>query len=417
MRLLVVTQYFWPENFRINDLVAELVRRGHQVTVLTGLPNYPDGQVFSRFREDPKQYARYEGAEVVRVPMMARGAGALRLILNYLSFAACASVLGPWRLRRRSFDAVFVYEPSPITVGIPAVVMRAVKRAPMAFWVQDLWPETLEAIGFVRSPLILRAVGRLVSFVYKRCDVILAQSHSFIPQIRKYAPANSRVEYFPGWAESLFDMGQAVPADEVPVKLGSFNVMFAGNIGAAQDFPAILAAAEALKEHTHIRWLIVGDGRMGDWVAEEIKRRGLQDCVLLLGRYPVERMPSFFKHAQALLVSLKDEPIFSMTIPSKLQSYLAAGIPVVAMLNGEGSDVVRSSGAGLVCAAGDYKGLAAAVLQMAHMSEQERGAMGRKGFAVSAREFDRATLINRLENWIAQLASATDAAAVSRRRS
>ncbi|WP_019451243.1 glycosyltransferase family 4 protein [Cupriavidus sp. BIS7] len=403
MRLLIVTQYFWPENFRINDLAAELVRRGHQVTVLTGLPNYPEGDVFPRFRADPKSFARYEGVDIVRVPMTPRKKGSLRLVINYLTFAISASTVGLWKLRGKKFDAIFTYAPSPVTVGIPAAVVRAAKRAPMAFWVQDLWPETLEAVGVIRSPMILRAVGMLVASIYSRCDLILAQSHSFIPQIRKYASRNARVEYFPGWAESLFDMQHAVAASEVPEKPDTFNILFAGNIGVAQDFPAILAAAKELKDHSHIRWLIVGDGRMGEWVAEEIKSHQLEDCVLMLGRHPLERMPAFFKHAQALLVSLKDEPIFSMTIPSKLQSYLAAGIPVVAMLNGEGASVVQDSGAGLACPAGDHEGLAAAVLQLSRMPLKDREAMGARGLAVSAREFDRNTLIARLEAWFERL--------------
>ena len=324
-------------------------------------------------------------------------------MLNYLTFAVSASVVGLWKLRGRQFDVIFAYEPSPITVGLPAAVMRAFKRAPLAFWVLDLWPETLQAIGVVRSRALLHTVGKLVSFIYKRCDLILAQSKSFIPQIQKYAGDSRRVVYFPSWAESVFDMQHVVPADEVPSKPGSFNVMFAGNVGDAQDFPAILAAAESLKSRAPIRWLIVGDGRMARWVADEIKRRNLQDCVLMLGRHPVERMPSFFKHANALLVSLKDEPIFSMTIPGKLHSYLAAGIPVVAMLNGEGAEFVKISRSGLTCAAGDHAGLAAAVLHLSEMSSQEREVMGRNGLDVSAREFDRDTLIDRFEEWITQL--------------
>ena len=414
MRLLVVSQYFWPENFRINDLVAEFVKRGHQVTVLTGLPNYPDGKVFEQFRADPAHYSNYEGAEIIRVPLMPRGQGGLRLMLNYLTFAASASVVGLWKLRGRQFDAIFAYEPSPITVGLPAAVMRSVKRAPLAFWVLDLWPETLQAIGVVRSRAILQVVGKLVAFIYKRCDLILAQSKSFIPQIQKYAGNSSRVVYFPSWAESVFDMQHAVPAHEVPLKPGSFNVLFAGNIGDAQDFPAILAAAESLKSFAHIRWLIVGDGRMARWVADEIKRRNLQDCVLMLGRHTVDRMPSFFKHADALLVSLKDEPIFSMTIPGKLQSYLAAGIPVMAMLNGEGADVVNSSRSGLTCAAGDHDGLAAAVLKISKMTAEEREKMGRNGIDASVREFDREKLINQLEEWIRNLKIEVDLLAVSR---
>ena len=403
MRLLVVSQYFWPENFRINDLVAELVRRGHQVTVLTGLPNYPDGKVFQQFRDDPDRFSKYEGAEIVRVPMTPRGQGGLRLMFNYLTFAVSASVIGLWKLRGRQFDVIFTYQVSPVTVGLPAALMRTVKRAPMALWVLDLWPETLQAVGVVRHAVVLQAVGKLVSFIYKRCDLILAQSKSFIPQIYKFARNNTLVLYFPSWAESVFDMPHAVPADEVPLKPGSFSVMFAGNIGDAQDFPAILAAAKILKPYSHIRWLIVGDGRMARWVADEVKRHDLQECVLMLGRHPVERMPSFFKQANTLLVSLKDEPIFSMTIPGKLQSYLAAGIPVVAMLNGEGAGVVKNSQSGLTCAAGDHAGLAAAVLKLSEMTNEEREAMGRNGLAVSAREFNREALMNQLEGWLEKL--------------
>jgi colanic acid biosynthesis glycosyl transferase WcaI len=405
VRLLVVSQYFWPENFRINDLVVELVRRGHQVTVLTGLPNYPEGRVFQKFRDDPARFSHYEGAKVVRVPLTPRGQGGLRLMLNYLTFAVSASVVGLWKLRGHQFDVIFACQLSPVTVGLPAAIMRTVKRAPVAFWVLDLWPDTLQALGVVRSPVLLKAVGKLVAFIYKRCDLILAQSKSFIPQIQKYAGGRSKIVYFPSWAEQVFKANDVVPADEVPLKPGSFNVMFAGNIGDAQDFPAILNAAESLKPHAHIRWLIVGDGRMASWVAEEISHRGLQDCVVMLGRHPVEKMPSFFKQADALLVSLKNEPIFSLTIPGKLQSYLASGIPILAMLDGEGADIVESSNAGLTCAAGDHVGLAAATLQLSKMTRQQREEVGKNGLNVSASKFDRDTLVNQLERWLEQLRS------------
>jgi glycosyltransferase involved in cell wall biosynthesis len=406
MRLLVVSQYFWPENFRINDLVAELVARGHAVTVLTGVPNYPQGTVLPQYQTRPGDFVQHAGAQVVRVPMLPRGRGAVRLVLNYLSFALSASVFGPWKLRGRAFDAILAYEPSPITVGLPAAALRALKRAPLAFWVLDLWPETLHAIGVVRSPRVLGMVGRLVRFIYRRCDLILAQSRSFIPQIRRYADAGTPVEYFPNWAEALFTDAGTVRAPEVPLRPGSFDVMFAGNVGDAQDFPAILDAAERLRSHRHIRWLIVGDGRMSGWVSAEVARRGLQEQVLLLGRFPVDRMPSFFLHAGALLVSLRKEPIFAMTIPGKLQSYLAAGIPVLAMLDGEGADLVHASACGLACPAGDSAALADAVLALAAIPAQERQAMGDNGRRTSAREFDRAMLIDQIEGRLQALAGA-----------
>jgi colanic acid biosynthesis glycosyl transferase WcaI len=403
VRLLVVTQYFWPENFRINDLVAELVRRGHQVVVLTGLPNYPQGTVYRDFSQNPRDFDEYEGARIVRIPMLPRGSGGIRLILNYLSFAICASTWGPWRLRGRQFDAIFAYEPSPITVGIPAAVIRGFKKAPLAFWVLDLWPETLEAIGVVRSRTALQLVGKLVASIYKRCDLILAQSKRFVPAIAKYAGQNARIEYFPSWAEPVFAAEVVLPAAEVPMKAECFTILFAGNIGEAQDFPAILNAAERLKDHPNIRWLIVGDGRMAVWVSDEIEKRGLEARVLMLGRYPVERMPSFFRHADALLVSLKDDPIFAMTIPGKLQAYLAAGIPVLAMLDGEGAEVIRNGGAGLACPAGDHRALAEDVLKLSSMPVAERRTMGMNGIALSKEEFGRTKLIDQLENWLAML--------------
>lgn len=403
MRLLIVTQYFWPENFRINDLVSGLAERGHEIVVLTGHPNYPGGTVFPAFRADPAAFRSFGAARVERVPLVARGSGGARLVLNYLSFALSASTLGAWRLRGERFDAIFVYEPSPITVGIPAAVLRRLKRAPLAFWVLDLWPETLQAIGAVQSPALLGAVGKLVGFIYRRCDLILAQSRSFVPRIAQYLESAERVAYFPAWAEAALENAAAQPSAAVPSAPGAFNVMFAGNIGDAQDFPAILAAAELLRHRPEIRWLIVGDGRAAAWVAAEVERRKLGDRFLLLGRHPLEQMPQFYRHADALLVSLRDEPVFALTLPGKLQSYLAAGIPVLAMVNGEAADIVRRSGGGLVCAAGDSAGLAAAVLQLAAASPAERAEMGRRGRGFSATEFDRATLISRLEDWLRKL--------------
>jgi colanic acid biosynthesis glycosyl transferase WcaI len=315
VRLLVVSQYFWPEDFRINELVSELVRRGHDITVLTGKPNYPDGSVFPEFRKDPEGFSTYHGARIVRVPMLARGRGAIRLSLNYASYAASATLFGALRLAGDHFDAVFVFEPSPVTVGFPAITLRGLKRWPVAFWVLDQWPETLAAVGAVKSRLGLRLAGGLVSFIYSRCDLILAQSRSMVRQIRKYCGDTKRVVYFPNWAESAYVAESAVPAPEVPAWRGSFTVMFAGNVGESQNFPAILDAAERLRSNNDIRWVIVGHGRASAWVKEEVDRRGLQKNFLLLGRFPLERMPSFYRHADALLVSLKSDPIFSMTVP------------------------------------------------------------------------------------------------------
>jgi len=336
--------------------------------------------------------------------MLARAQGAIRLVLNYASYAAGACLAGPWRLRGESFDAVFVFEPSPITVGLPAVLMGRLKKAPVVFWVLDLWPETLSAIGVVRSPRVLGWVGRLVSFIYNRCALVLGQSRGFEASIAKYCRDPSKIRYFPSWSEDVFSASHASPSPEVPLRPDVFSVLFAGNIGEAQDLPAVLDAASRLAHRADVRWLIVGDGRKSDWLREEVARRGLQEKVLLLGRHPVERMPSFYAHADALLASLKKDPVFSLTIPGKVQSYLMAGIPVLGMLDGEGAEIIRSAQAGFACDAGDSAGLADAVLRLAGMSREERAAMGERGRAFAEREFDRGMLMDRLEGFLAEAA-------------
>ena len=397
MNVLIVSQYFWPENFKINDLTQELVQRGHIVTVLTGIPNYPDGTVFDAYSKNPKKFNLFCGATVLRIPMLARSHGAWRLFLNYLSFAVGACIWGPWKLRGRSIDVIFVYEPSPVSVGLPAIMFGRIKRAPVVFWALDLWPDTLAALGVVRSPQVLGWIGLLVSFIYNRCALVLGQSRSFLRGIANYCEDTRKIRYFPSWAEDVFGLSFPEPASEVPVRDGIFNVLFAGNLGEAQDLPAVLDAAQLLKHETSIRWLIVGDGRRATWVSSEIERRGLQNNFLLLGRFALERMPSFYAHAHALLVSLKKDPVFSMTIPSKVQSYLMAGVPIVGMLDGEGSMVITEANAGLVCAAGDAGGLASAVLRLSQMSVEDRRALGVNGQTFAQKEFGRSLLISRLE--------------------
>lgn len=402
MRLLVVTQYFWPEDFRVNDLVRGMMERGHQVTVLTGLPNYPDGAVFESFRRNREKYSSYEGAEVLRVPLFPRGRGGFSLLLNYLSFPLTATVLGAWKLRGREFDAIFVFQGSPVSSALPALLFRRTKRAPLIMWVLDLWPESLSAVGAVRSQRILSAVAGLVRVIYRRCDRILVQSRAFYESVIRNGGSREQLAYFPNWVEPAFRNGLSgiATAPELEPFRGGFNVMFAGNIGEAQDMPAVLDAADRLRDLEDVRWLIVGDGRAVAGLRSEIQRRGLGDKVHLLGRYPVDRMPSFFAGADALLVSLRPEPIFALTVPGKVQSYLVAGKPVLGMIDGEGARVISESGGGIAVAAGDGAALALAVRRLAAMSPDDRSHMGEAGRAYALQTFDRERLFDQLVGWI-----------------
>lgn len=399
MKLLVVTQYFWPENFRVNDLVEELVRRGHEVTVLTGLPNYPGGRIFPGYGITGPYREEHGGARVVRVPLIARGNGGnVRLVLNYVSFAAAASLLGPLRLGR-NFDVIFVHEPSPITVGLPAIVMKQLTGARIVFWVLDLWPESVAATGAVRSPRALGWIAKLVRFIYRRCDRILVASRGFAPKVLAVDGGDAKIYYLPNWAESLY--GPRPRSEPAPAPLpDGFRVMFAGNVGTAQDFPAILDAAERLKAVPRVQWIILGEGRMLDWVRSEVARRGLGATVHLFGQHSPLSMPAFFAHADAMLVSLSDDPVFALTVPAKVQAYLACGRPILAMLDGEGARVVQEARAGIACPPGDSAALAQAVLELAGMSGAAREQLGANALAYSRAEFNRNALMDQLEHWL-----------------
>ncbi len=403
MNILIVTQYFWPESFRINDLALGLKEKGHTITILTGIPNYPGGRFFPNYGIFKKWKDDYHGIKVIRVPIIPRGnSGTIALILNYLSFTLCASFLAPL-LCPGKFDLIF-FSLSPVAEGVPALVLKKIKAARVLFWVQDLWPESLSATGAIRSRWMLNKVEKLVRFIYRRCDLILVQSRAFISPIEKLGVDSSRIVYFPNSAEELYQpMELSADAPERSGFPAGFCVMFAGNIGAAQDFPTILEAATRLKEFSHIHWVIVGDGRMRTWVEEQVIVRGLTKTVHLLGRYPAEAMPRFFALADVLLVILKKEHIFSFTIPSKVQSYLACAKPIVAALEGEGGRIIIEAGAGLACSAENPAELADAVLTLYRLPETERKAMGEKGRSYFDKNFERILLLNRLDGWINDL--------------
>lgn len=398
MRILVLSQYFWPENFRINDVVAGLVDRGHEVTVYTGMPNYPGGSFIEGYGLLGPFRQTYRGACVRRSLLVPRGAGGgLRLAVNYFSHAICATLLSPW-LARGDFDAILVFEPSPMTIGIPARALRALKRAPVLLWVQDLWPESLSATGAVKNAALLCGVDRLVRWIYRGCDLVLVQSAAFIDSVVNHGVPRDRVRYLPNSAEDYYrrlePRADDAEASELP---RGFRVMYAGNIGAAQDFGTILSAAELLKHETHIHWIAIGDGRMRPWVEGQLAKRDLVGRVHLLGQRQPERMARYFAHADVLLATLRREPIFAYTIPSKIQSYLACGKPVIAALEGEGGRIIRDAGAGWAVAPENPQALADAVLAACRSSQPDLQAMGKRGEDYFRQHFEREKLLTRLE--------------------
>jgi colanic acid biosynthesis glycosyl transferase WcaI len=403
VRLLIVSQYFWPENFRINDLAQGLVRRGHKVSVLCGTPNYPAGRIFKGFGWFRRTRESWRGVDIVRVPVVARGqANRWRMVANYLSYALTASLLGPIRCRGH-YDAILIFQGSPLTMGIPALAMKLLTRAPILCWVQDLWPETLIATGAVRSRRLLWPMEALVRRLYRASALVLIQSRSFRSHVESRGIPSDRIRYLPNSAEAFY---QPLPPEAAHPALEliprGFRVMFAGNIGSVQDFPTVLAAAERTRSIPDVEWVIVGDGSMRRWVETEVERRGLSGTVHVLGQFPVLDMPRLFAGVDALLVTLRRHQVLALTIPSKIQSYLASGKPIVGALDGEGAAVINEAGAGLCAPAEDPQGLAEKVLALRDLDAHSRSEMGRRGRDYFLAQFRGDMWLDRLEEWCAE---------------
>ena len=397
MRVLIVTQYFWPETFYLNDVVATLVKNGVQVHVLTGKPNYPAGNVFQGYSAYGFQKEIWHGSNIVRVPLFPRGESSTwRLVFNYLSFALSASIFGPWLLRGRQYDIVFAYGVSPILQAIPALLLGRIKRCKVICWVQDLWPESLKATGYIRNQYVLNALRILVSWIYRSTDLLLIQSKAFLAPVKQLAPTIP-VAYQPNSVDAIFTLPPAdsVSLPVIPALDNGFSVVFAGNVGTAQGLEVIVEAAVRLADNPEIRFVVIGHGSRWEWMNAQVKALGLRN-LHLPGRFPISSIPGLLKKADALLVTLSDDPIFTRTIPNKIQAYLAVGRPILACLCGEGARVVDESRAGISVPHGDTDRFVAAVTQLFEMTTAQRAAMGALGRQYFLEHFEHEKLIQRM---------------------
>lgn len=393
MKILLVTQFFHPENFKSNDIAFELAGRGHKVTVLTGIPNYPKGRFHNGYGLFCRRREMVGGVRIIRTLVVPRGkGGGLMLALNYLSWAFFASVRAFFMALSHRYDAVIVHQTSPLTQGFPALVVKCMRGTPIYFWVLDLWPESLRAAGGIGNPLILDFFGRIAGLMYRRSDWILISSKGFSESICAKGRFEDKLVYFPNWAEDA--CGNATDGN-VPELPKGFKVMFAGNVGEAQDMPAVMSAAELLKGKG-IVLIIVGDGRKMEWVRDYVLRHDLSDVVYLAGAHPSGEMPSYFRQADVLFLSLRDDYIFRLTAPARLQAYMAAGKPVIAMADGETADLVEEAACGYACAAGDYRAFADCVLRMKSLPEDERVRMGMDGRDFFFKKFRKDRCIDHL---------------------
>jgi len=398
MKILIVSPYFYPENFRISDFAFRMVARGHEVTVLTGLPNYPKGKFFGRFRVFRREII--DGVKIYRVPIVPRMESTkIGLFFNYLSFLVSGLLFGPILLCRAQPDIIFSVNYSPPTASLIGLLLTKFLKAPMYTWVQDLWPESLSATGTVKVNFVIEVVEKIMLVVYSGSAMVLVQSKAFAEVIKSKGVDEEKIQYFPNWAEDIYSLDQSCQdrfRDLIPTD--KFIIMLAGNLGVAQSLDTIIKAAN-LTKGSLIHWVFLGDGRQSEWLCNAIAEYALEDSVSVLGRYPIEDMPAFFNLADAMLVTLKTDPAFGMTIPGKIQSYLKSGKPILSALDGEGASVIKESGSGFNANSEDFNGLAKNAIKMSEMTSLELSAMGARGQRFYLQNFDAEYLFSKFESF------------------
>jgi glycosyltransferase involved in cell wall biosynthesis len=397
MKILIVTQYFYPENFRINDICLGLKERNHVVTVLTGKPNYPSGKFYKGYNFFNKNYEIWKGIKIYRTNLIPRGNGcAISLFLNYFSFAFLSSI----RLLfiRSKFDKVFIFAPSPITIGFPGIVASKFFKAKVVLWVHDLWPESIRIAGGIESKWVINSLDLMTRWIYNNVDKILIQSEEFKSYIEKQVHDKDKIIYYPFYAEEFYKV-EKPELSYIQQLPDGFKLLFAGNIGEGQSFPTLLEAAKIIKKlGLPISWIIFGDGRMKEIVEKEIEEHDLGKQFILKGTLPALEMPKYFSCVDGLLVSLKKSAIFSITIPGKLQSYLACGRPIIGSLDGIGAKIINESGCGFTAKAESVEELVEAIISLFNLTKEERISLGSNGRNYFEKEFEREMLLDKLEN-------------------
>lgn len=410
MRVAILSQTYFPEpDPKMQILAAGLVERGHTVTTITAFPNYPAGKIYPGYRQRPWQREKIDGVEVVRLPIYPdRSRSPIRRSANYLSFPAVASLLGP--VLSGPMDVLLVYHP-PLTLGIPAWIISRLRRAPFVFEIQDMWPETLPATGMVDNAAVLGALARLGTFVYRKAAAITVISPGFRKNLIDKGVAVGKIHVFPNWAYE--GMYETVARDDSLARefglAGRFNVMYAGNFGPAQDLDNVLKAAVLLRDLPEVQFVLLGDGVEQADLETAARTRGITN-VRFIPRQPMRDMPSWYAWADALLVHLRDDPLFAITIPGKTQSSLASGRPVIACVRGDAADLVLEADAGLAAEPSNPKSLADAVRRMRGLSEEQRAVLGAAGRRYYREHLAPDVLIGRYERLLADVVTAAAAA-------
>lgn len=401
-RLLLVTQYIYPENFKSNELVFELAKRGHRVEVLTGIPNYPEGVYYKGYGLLKKRIEYKDGVTFYRCYQSPRGrkASGAGLAINYVTFVVSATfwvlLFFAWKKR---YDAIITHEPSPITQLIPAIILGKIKRIPVYSWIMDIWPDAIKkSVSERLYNRVVPLLTRITEWTYKNSHKILITSRGFEDLICRNNDYHGKIVYFPNWS---VDMSENNYGFKTPAMPDGFILMMAGNLGEAQNLDAVGECMVLLKDYKDVKWVFVGDGSWKGWLDTFIENNHLQETAVTLGKYPGNAMPAFFQMADAMLVTLRGGFIdLDMTVPARVQSYMSAGKPLLAMIGEGTANLIKEADCGYAVPPSDSAALANIIITKVLPDKEGFKKKGTNGRKVYEEQFVLSQCIANLETII-----------------
>ena len=397
--ILLISQYFYPETFRVNDMACEWVRRGYKVTVLTGIPNYPMGKYFEGYDRKHRTRETWNGVNIIRIPLIARGNSSNKLMnaagmaANYFSFVHSGR---KWIKSKEAADLhadlVFTFEVSPMTQALIGIWYGKRYSVPTFLYVQDLWPENVETVTGIHSRLVLGPIDKMVDKIYRETGAIFTTSPSFVEAIvnRNLPVDREKVHYWPQYAEEFYrpldkQMVEGISDD------GSCKIAFTGNIGTAQGLDVLPKAAKLVDG---VKFVIVGDGRYQHEFERQIDGLGVREKFIMIPRVPAEKVPEILSACDAGFISFNKTPLWENTIPAKLQSYMACGKAIIASASGETKRVIEEAECGVCCEIGDAEALAEGIKKLMNADSKSMGIKAREYFE---EHFDKKKLMDEMD--------------------
>lgn len=394
-KLLIVSLYFHPEQFRINDIACEFVKRGYDVTVVTGIPNYPVGKIYEGYGYFKKRSEVWNGVRIKRLFIFPRGKSRFWLFLNYVSFVLSGYL---WALTERDkYDTILVYAVSPIFQALPALAYAKRKGVPCYLYLQDLWPDSLEIAGGIGNEWILSIVNRIVERIHNRSTKILVTSRGLLETLLQRGVPVEKLVYVPQYAEEFYKPIEGAKVDWI--ESDKFNVTYTGNVGYVQGLDVLPRTAKILKDRgiTNVRFNIVGDGRYLDELVASVRESGVEEMFKFAGLVPAVKVPEILAASDVAFLSYKPTPLLSLYIPAKLQSYMACGVPILAAADGETRRIIDEARCGRCVQPGDEKALADAIRELMNLGKEKLRELGVNARRYYEEHFEKSRIISQLE--------------------